>query len=85
MTHVDGTARVQTIRRDQNERYHDVVAAFGRRTGVPVLVNTSFNIRGEPVVNTVAEALRCYFTTDMDALAIGSFLLVKPHVGSSAG
>ncbi len=85
VTHVDGTARVQTIRRDQNERYHDVVAAFGRRTGVPVLVNTSFNIRGEPVVNTVAEALRCYFTTDMDALAIGSFLLVKPHVGSSAG
>lgn len=83
VTHVDGTARVQTIRRQDNARYHDVVAAFGRRTGVPVLVNTSFNIRGEPVVNSVAEALRCYFTTDMDALAIGSFLLVKPHVGSA--
>lgn len=80
VTHVDGTARVQTIRRDQNARYHDVVAAFGRRTGVPVLVNTSFNIRGEPVVNTVSEALRCFFTTDMGALAVGSFLLVKPHV-----
>ena len=85
VTHVDGSARVQTIRRDQNARYYDVVAAFGRRTGVPVLVNTSFNIRGEPVVHSVAEALRCYFTTDMDALAIGSFLLVKPHVAAQSG
>ena len=87
VTHVDGTARVQTIRRDQNAPYYDVVSAFGRRTGVPVLVNTSFNIRGEPVVNTVAEALRCYFTTDMDALALGPFLLVKagPTPGDATG
>ena len=87
VTHVDGTARVQTIRRDQNAPYYDVVSAFGRRTGVPVLVNTSFNIRGEPVVNSVAEALRCYFTTDMDALALGPFLLVKaePAQASATG
>jgi carbamoyltransferase len=85
VTHVDGTARVQTIRREQNALYYDVVEAFGRRTGVPVLVNTSFNIRGEPVVNTVAEALRCYFTTDLDALAIGAFLLVKAPPGDGPG
>ena len=80
VTHVDGGARVQTIRRDQNARYYDVVRAFGERTGVPILVNTSFNIRGEPIVTTVEDALKCYFTTDMDALVLGPFLLVKAGV-----
>lgn len=78
VTHVDGGARVQTVKRDDNPRYYDVIKAFGERTGVPVLMNTSFNIRGEPIVTTVEEALKCYFTTDMDALAIGPFLLKKP-------
>lgn len=78
VTHVDGGARVQTVSREQNPPYHDVIEAFGRRTGVPVLVNTSFNIRGEPMVTSVEDALKCYFTTDMDALAIGPFLLTKP-------
>jgi len=77
VTHVDGGARVQTVTREQNPRYYDVIAAFGERTGVPALVNTSFNIRGEPIVTTVADALKCYFTTDMDALAVGPFLLTK--------
>ena len=61
----------------KNGPYFEVVKAFGERTGVPVLVNTSFNIRGEPIVTTVQDALKCFFTTDMDALAIGSFLLEK--------
>ncbi|MCO4763487.1 MAG: carbamoyltransferase [Myxococcales bacterium] len=81
ITHVDGGARVQTVTAEANGRYYDVVKAFGERTGVPVLVNTSFNIRGEPIVTTVQDALKCFFTTDMDALALGSFLLVKPEVG----
>lgn len=77
VTHVDGGARVQTVNREQNAPYYDVIKAFGERTGVPVVVNTSFNIRGEPIVTTVQEALKCFFTTDMDALLVGSFLLEK--------
>jgi carbamoyltransferase len=77
VTHVDGGARVQTVTREQNERYYDVIEAFGAKTGVPAIINTSFNIRGEPIVTTVADALKCYFTTDMDALAVGPFLLTK--------
>jgi len=76
--HVDGTARVQTIRRDQNARYYDLIRAFERRTGVPVLVNTSFNTRGEPIVCTPRDAIECFWTSPLDALAIGSFVLEKP-------
>jgi carbamoyltransferase len=75
--HIDGTARVQTINRSQNPAYYDVVRAFGERTGVPVLINTSFNTRGEPVVCTPRDAIESYCTTPLDALAIGSFLLEK--------
>ena len=75
--HVDGTARVQTINRSQNQRYYDVIAAFERRTGVPVLVNTSFNTRGEPIVCTPRDAVECFWTSPLDALVIGSFLLEK--------
>jgi carbamoyltransferase len=77
VTHVDGGARVQTVTHADNGPYYEVVKAFGERTGVPVLVNTSFNIRGEPIVTTVQDALKCFYTTDMDALAIGPFLLDK--------
>ncbi len=75
--HVDGTARIQTIRRDQNERYYDLLKAFQIRTGVPVLVNTSFNTRGEPIVNSPRDAVECFWTSPLDALVIGSFLLEK--------
>lgn len=78
ITHADGTARVQTVARDQNPRYHDVLTAFGQITGVPVLVNTSFNVRGEPIVRTPAEAYRCFTLSDLDALVIGSFLVERP-------
>jgi carbamoyltransferase len=75
--HVDGTARIQTINRRQNARYYDVVKAFEQRTGVPVLVNTSFNTRSEPLVCTPRDAVECFCTSPIDALAIGSFLLHK--------
>jgi carbamoyltransferase len=75
--HVDGTARVQTIRREHNPRYYDLIAAFERRTGVPVLVNTSFNTRGEPIVCTPRDAVESFWTSPLDALVIGSFLLEK--------
>jgi len=75
--HVDGTARVQTIRREQNPRYYDLVHAFGKATGVPVLVNTSFNTRGRPIVCTPRDALESFWTSPLDALAIGSFILEK--------
>jgi carbamoyltransferase len=75
--HVDGTARVQTINRQQHPQYYDVVAAFARKTGIPVLVNTSFNIRGEPIVCTPRDAVAAFYTSPLDALAIGSFLVKK--------
>jgi len=75
--HVDGTARIQTINRCQNEPYYDLIAAFHKRTGVPVLVNTSFNTRGEPVVCSPRDAVESYWTSPLDALVIGPFLLEK--------
>jgi carbamoyltransferase len=80
--HVDGTARIQTINRAQHQLYYDLLKAFQARTGVPVLVNTSFNTRGEPIVCTPRDAVECFWTSPLDALAIGSFLLEKP--GSAA-
>ncbi len=77
ITHVDGTARVQTVSKEQNPRYHSLIEAFGKLTGVYVVLNTSFNIRGEPIVNTVEDALRCFFTNGIDALFIDDFVLVK--------
>lgn len=78
--HVDGTARVQTINRAQHPRYYDLLRAFQARTGVPVLVNTSFNTRGEPIVCSPRDAIESFWTSPLDALAIGSFLLEKPAV-----
>jgi carbamoyltransferase len=75
--HVDGTARIQTVNRDQNPLYYELLRAFRERTGVPVLVNTSFNTRSEPVVCTPRDAVECFWTSPIDALAIGSFLLEK--------
>ncbi len=77
--HVDGTARIQTINRMQNPAYYDLLKAFAARTGVPVLVNTSFNTRGEPIVCTPRDAVECFWTSPLDALVIGSFLLEKPE------
>jgi len=76
--HVDGTARIQTVNRAQHPLYYDLLRAFQARTGVPVLVNTSFNTRGEPIVCTPRDAVECFWSTPLDALVIGSFLLEKP-------
>jgi carbamoyltransferase len=75
ITHVDGTARVQTVRRDQAPLYYDLIEAFGKLTGVPVLLNTSFNVRGEPIVCTPAEAFNSFSHTDMDYLVLGNALV----------
>jgi len=75
--HVDGTARIQTINRQQHPLYYDLVHAFQKRTGVPVLVNTSFNTRGEPIVCSPRDAIECFWTSPLDALVIGPFLLEK--------
>jgi len=77
ITHVDGTARVQTLAREANPRLYDTIAAFEQARGVPVLLNTSFNVMGEPIVHTPADALRCFYSTGMDALVIGDFIVTK--------
>jgi carbamoyltransferase len=84
VTHVDGSARVQTIDLERNPRFHAIVSAFARKTGCPVVINTSFNVRGEPIVNTPVDAYRCFMATDMDALVIENFVLLKPDQPSSA-
>ncbi len=75
--HSDRTARVQTVTADSNPRFHALLEAFGALTGVPVLINTSFNVRGEPVVCTPKDAIDAFYSTPIDALVIGSFLLEK--------
>jgi carbamoyltransferase len=77
VTHVDYSARIQTVHQDTNPRYHALLSAFEARTGCPVLVNTSFNVRGEPIVCSAADAYRCFMRTEMDALVIGNTLLLK--------
>jgi carbamoyltransferase len=75
ITHVDYSARVQTVDRGTNPRFRRLIEAFERRTGVPVLVNTSFNVRGEPIVCTAEDAYRCFMATAMDYLVLGNHLL----------
>jgi carbamoyltransferase len=77
VAHVDGTARLQTVTPDENGRYADLLHEFGQRTGVPVLVNTSFNVRGEPIVCTPAEAYNCFSHTDIDYLVLGDHLVSR--------
>lgn len=77
ITHVDGSARIQTISREQDALYYDLISTFAQRTGVPVVINTSMNVRGEPMVNTADDTYRCFMRTGMDALVIGSFVLLK--------
>ena len=75
--HADRTARVQTVDAETNPRYHALLKAFGQLTDVPVLINTSFNVRGEPIVCTPKDAIDAFYSTPLDALVIGSFLLEK--------
>jgi carbamoyltransferase len=77
VTHVDYSARIQTVEKSVNARYHALLSAFERKTGCPVLVNTSFNVRGEPIVGTPEDAFRCFMGTDLDVLAVGNCYLRK--------
>jgi carbamoyltransferase len=77
ITHVDYSARIQTVRRETNPLYYDIMAAFHRRTGCPIIVNTSFNVRGEPIVCTPEDAYRCFMRTNMDVLVIENFILER--------
>jgi carbamoyltransferase len=77
VTHVDYSARIQTVHHDTNPRYHALLSRFNALTGCPVLVNTSFNVRGEPIVCTPEDAFRCFMGTELDVLVIGNFFLRK--------
>ena len=77
VTHVDYSARIQTVHAETNPRYHALLSAFKRRTGCSVLVNTSFNVRGEPIVCTPEDAFRCFMGTEMETLVIGNCVLHK--------
>ena len=78
VTHVDYSARIQTVHKETNARYYDLIRHFASKTGCPVLVNTSFNVRGEPIVNTPEDAYRCFMRTEMDYLVLENCLLAKP-------
>ena len=77
VTHVDYSARIQTVHADTNPRYHGLLSAFHRRTGCPVLVNTSFNVRGEPIVCTPEDAFHCFMGTEIEVLVAGNCVLQK--------
>jgi len=76
-THVDYSARIQTVHEATNPRYHALISAFKQQTGCPVIVNTSFNVRGEPIVCTPEDAFRCFMGTEIEALAVGNCYLRK--------
>jgi carbamoyltransferase len=77
VTHVDYSARVQTVHKETNQRYHALLSRFHDKTGCPVLVNTSFNVRGEPIVCTPEDAFRCFMGSDIEVLVVGNCFLRK--------
>jgi len=79
ITHIDGSARIQTVSRSQNPDFHDVLTEVGKRTGHPMVLNTSFNDKGEPIVCSPNDALRCFYSTGIDVLALGDFIVEKTH------
>jgi carbamoyltransferase len=84
VTHVDYSARIQTVRRETNPFYYDIIEAFYRLTGCPVVVNTSFNVRGEPIVCTPEDAYRCFMRTNLDVLVLENYVLAKQEQGAVA-
>ena len=79
VTHVDYTARVQTVSKKTNQRYYNLIKKFKEKTGCPTLINTSFNVRGEPIVCTPKDAYLCFMRTEMDYLLLNNYLLSKKH------
>jgi carbamoyltransferase len=84
VTHVDGSARPQTVTRDQNRAYYDLIAAFERETGLPIVLNTSFNDASEPIVCTPDDAVRTFVATELDALVLGSFVATKHEMRAAS-
>jgi len=80
ITHVDYSARIQTVHADTNPRYHALISNFKKVTGCPLVVNTSFNVRGEPIVCKPKDAFKCFMGTDLDVLAVGNYLLIKDQL-----
>ena len=83
ITHVDYSARIQTVHENTNSRYHSVISKFYEKTGCPLVVNTSFNVRGEPIVCTPDDAFKCFVGTELDVLAVGNYLLLKEEQDQS--
>ena len=77
VTHVDYSARIQTVEREKNLKFYKLISEFNKITNCPILINTSFNVRGEPIVCSPSDAFKCFMGTDLDLLAIGNFLLIK--------
>ena len=77
VTHVDFTARIQSVNKEVNSLYYRLIKEFEKKSGVPILLNTSFNIRGEPIVNSVEDAYSCFLVTNLDYLVCGNFILEK--------
>jgi carbamoyltransferase len=83
ITHVDYSARVQTVKREDNELYYDLIKCFNDEHGCPLVINTSFNVRGEPIVCTPEDAYKCFMRTNMDYLVMGSFIIDKKEQNPS--
>ena len=83
ITHVDYSARIQTVHSDTNPLYHAVISKFYEKTGYPLVVNTSFNVRGEPIICSPTDAFKCFMGNELDVLAVGNFLLVKEQQDES--
>jgi len=83
ITHVDYSARIQTVHADTNPRYHAVISKFKEKTGCPLVVNTSFNVRGEPIICSPTDAFKCFMGTELDVLAVGNYLLLKEEQDES--
>jgi len=80
VTHVDRSARIQTVKRNQNPLFYDLIKEFGRISHIPVLLNTSFNVRGEPIVCSPEDAYKCFMGTGIDYLVLGNFLIAKENI-----
>lgn len=84
VVHADGTGRLQTVQREHNPRFYDLIAEFDRLTGVPIVLNTSFNLNGEPIVCTPTDAIRTFYSCGLDALILGDYLIEKPGLTAHA-
>jgi len=80
ITHIDNSSRVQTVEENRNKLFHQLLKSFHQLTGCPILINTSFNIRGEPIVCTPEDALRCFIFTELDILVLGNYIILKSEL-----